>query len=85
MSRLESCIHYKQEEEEMTLSNQQMLEILMALTPKAILICSFGNVGRLIRHSCSPNFYAKRVRISMMFAAENIAPGTELTFNYKLW
>ncbi|KAK1388438.1 Histone-lysine n-methyltransferase, h3 lysine-9 specific suvh5 [Heracleum sosnowskyi] len=54
----------------------------------------FGNVGRFIRHSCSPNLYAKCVLFDhgdkgrphvMLFAAKNIPPGKELTFDYKLW
>ncbi|WOG96926.1 hypothetical protein DCAR_0416265 [Daucus carota subsp. sativus] len=54
----------------------------------------FGNVGRFIRHSFSPNLYAKCVLFDhedtsrphvMLFAAKNIAPHTEMTFNYKLW
>lgn len=57
-------------------------------------VMKFGNVGRFIRHSCSSNLYAKCVVFDhednsrpyvMLFAAKNIAPRTELTFNYQLW
>ncbi|CAI9095628.1 OLC1v1031617C1 [Oldenlandia corymbosa var. corymbosa] len=52
----------------------------------------FGNVGRFINHSCSPNLYAqnvlydhddKRVPHIMLFAAENIPPLHELTYHYN--
>ncbi|CAN1333835.1 Histone-lysine N-methyltransferase, H3 lysine-9 specific SUVH5 [Linum perenne] len=52
----------------------------------------FGNVGRFINHSCSPNLYAQNVlydhgdqRIPhiMLFAAENIPPLRELTYHYN--
>ncbi|KAL8125468.1 hypothetical protein AgCh_012959 [Apium graveolens] len=57
-------------------------------------VVKFGNVGRFIRHSCSSNLYAKLVLFDhedksrphvMLFAAKNIAPRTELTFDYQLW
>nr|XP_017245646.1 PREDICTED: histone-lysine N-methyltransferase, H3 lysine-9 specific SUVH5-like [Daucus carota subsp. sativus] len=53
----------------------------------------FGNVARFIKHSCSPNLYAKCVLFDhedmrrphvMLFAARNIPPRKELTFDYKL-
>ncbi|XP_048131937.1 histone-lysine N-methyltransferase, H3 lysine-9 specific SUVH6-like [Rhodamnia argentea] len=52
----------------------------------------YGNVGRFINHSCSPNLYAqnvlydhedKRVPHIMFFAAENIPPLQELTYHYN--
>ncbi|KAI4315200.1 hypothetical protein L6164_028034 [Bauhinia variegata] len=52
----------------------------------------YGNVGRFINHSCSPNLYAQNVlydhddnRIPhiMFFAAENIPPLQELTYDYN--
>ncbi|XP_074269248.1 histone-lysine N-methyltransferase, H3 lysine-9 specific SUVH6-like [Silene latifolia] len=52
----------------------------------------FGNIGRFINHSCSPNLYAqnvlydyedKRIPHIMMFAAENIPPLQELTYHYN--
>ncbi|GAV79762.1 LOW QUALITY PROTEIN: SET domain-containing protein/YDG_SRA domain-containing protein/Pre-SET domain-containing protein, partial [Cephalotus follicularis] len=52
----------------------------------------FGNVGRFINHSCSPNLYAqnvlydhqdKRIPHIMLFAAENIPPLQELTYHYN--
>ncbi|CAJ2645891.1 histone-lysine N-methyltransferase H3 lysine-9 specific SUVH6-like protein [Trifolium pratense] len=52
----------------------------------------FGNVGRFINHSCSPNLYAQNVlydhhdiRIPhvMLFAAENIPPLQELSYDYN--
>jgi euchromatic histone-lysine N-methyltransferase len=52
----------------------------------------FGNIGRFINHSCSPNLYAQNViydnedtRIPhiMFFAAENIPPLQELTYHYN--
>ncbi|XP_065856894.1 histone-lysine N-methyltransferase, H3 lysine-9 specific SUVH6-like [Euphorbia lathyris] len=52
----------------------------------------YGNVGRFINHSCSPNLYAqnvlydhgdKRVPHIMLFAAENIPPLQELTYHYN--
>ncbi|KAK1388437.1 putative Histone-lysine n-methyltransferase, suvh [Heracleum sosnowskyi] len=57
-------------------------------------IVKFGNVGRFMRYSCSPNLYAKCVVYDdednsrphvMLFAAKNITPKTELTFDYELW
>ncbi|WOG96929.1 hypothetical protein DCAR_0416268 [Daucus carota subsp. sativus] len=53
----------------------------------------FGNVAKFIRHSCSPNLYAKCALFDhedmrrphvMLFAARNIPPRKELTFDYKL-
>ncbi|MED6157851.1 hypothetical protein PIB30_027238 [Stylosanthes scabra] len=52
----------------------------------------YGNVGRFINHSCSPNLYAqnvlydhhdKRMPHIMFFAAENIPPLQELTYDYN--
>ncbi|XP_013454650.2 histone-lysine N-methyltransferase, H3 lysine-9 specific SUVH6 [Medicago truncatula] len=52
----------------------------------------FGNVGRFVNHSCSPNLYAQnvlydhqdtRVPHIMLFAAENIPPLQELTYDYN--
>jgi euchromatic histone-lysine N-methyltransferase len=52
----------------------------------------YGNVGRFINHSCSPNLYAqnvlydhedKRIPHIMLFAAENIPPLQELTYHYN--
>ncbi|KAL6979792.1 hypothetical protein U1Q18_021447 [Sarracenia purpurea var. burkii] len=52
----------------------------------------FGNVGRFINHSCSPNLYAQNVIYDhedkkmphiMLFAAENIPPLQELTYHYN--
>ncbi|PPS09848.1 hypothetical protein GOBAR_AA10788 [Gossypium barbadense] len=52
----------------------------------------FGNMGRFINHSCSPNLYAqnvlydhddKRIPHIMFFAAENIPPLQELTYHYN--
>ncbi|XP_058778165.1 histone-lysine N-methyltransferase, H3 lysine-9 specific SUVH6 isoform X2 [Vicia villosa] len=52
----------------------------------------FGNVGRFVNHSCSPNLYAQnilydhhdnRVPHVMLFAAENIPPLQELTYDYN--
>ncbi|KAF5735119.1 histone-lysine N-methyltransferase H3 lysine-9 specific SUVH8-like [Tripterygium wilfordii] len=52
----------------------------------------YGNVGRFINHSCSPNLYAqnvlydhedKRIPHIMLFAAENIRPLKELTYHYN--
>ncbi|PWA94589.1 histone H3-K9 methyltransferase [Artemisia annua] len=52
----------------------------------------YGNVGRFINHSCSPNLYAqdvlydqedKRMPHIMLFAAENIPPLQELTYDYN--
>uniref|UniRef100_A0A8I6WEV9 Histone-lysine N-methyltransferase n=1 Tax=Hordeum vulgare subsp. vulgare TaxID=112509 RepID=A0A8I6WEV9_HORVV len=52
----------------------------------------YGNIGRFINHSCSPNLYAqnilwdhddKRVPHIMLFAAENISPLQELTYDYN--
>ncbi|WCJ25772.1 Histone-lysine N-methyltransferase H3 lysine-9 specific SUVH5 [Euphorbia peplus] len=53
---------------------------------------NYGNVGRFINHSCSPNLYAqnvlydhedKRVPHIMFFAADNIPPLQELTYDYN--
>ncbi|KAH7854232.1 hypothetical protein Vadar_011542 [Vaccinium darrowii] len=52
----------------------------------------FGNVGRFINHSCSPNLYAqkilydhidKRMPHIMFFATEDIPPLVELTYDYN--
>ncbi|XP_019068268.2 histone-lysine N-methyltransferase, H3 lysine-9 specific SUVH6-like [Solanum lycopersicum] len=52
----------------------------------------YGNVGRFINHSCSPNLYAqnvmyyhgdKKVPHIMFFASESIAPLKELTYHYN--
>ncbi|KAK9146027.1 hypothetical protein Sjap_005930 [Stephania japonica] len=52
----------------------------------------FGNIGRFINHSCSPNLYAqnvlfdhgdKRMPHIMLFCAENIPPLQELTYHYN--
>ncbi|WOL03000.1 histone-lysine N-methyltransferase, H3 lysine-9 specific SUVH4-like [Canna indica] len=52
----------------------------------------YGNVGRFINHSCSPNLYAqnvlydhddRRIPHIMLFAAENIPPLQELTYHYN--
>lgn len=52
----------------------------------------YGNVGRFINHSCSPNLYAQNVLYDhedkimphiMLFAAENIPPLQELTYHYN--
>ncbi|GMH28830.1 hypothetical protein Nepgr_030673 [Nepenthes gracilis] len=52
----------------------------------------YGNVGRFINHSCSPNLYAqnvlydnddKRIPHIMLFAAENIPPLQEMTYHYN--
>ncbi|KAM3340521.1 histone-lysine N-methyltransferase, H3 lysine-9 specific SUVH6-like [Capsicum galapagoense] len=52
----------------------------------------YGNVGRFINHSCSPNLYAQnvmyyhgdnRVPHIMLFASESIAPLEELTYHYN--
>ncbi|CAK9173312.1 unnamed protein product [Ilex paraguariensis] len=52
----------------------------------------YGNVGRFVNHSCSPNLYAqnvlydnedKRMPHIMFFAAENIPPLQELTYHYN--
>ncbi|KAL3844137.1 hypothetical protein ACJIZ3_001540 [Penstemon smallii] len=52
----------------------------------------YGNIGRFINHSCSPNLYAQNVIYDhddprlphvMLFAAENIPPLQELTYHYN--
>ncbi|XP_075476616.1 LOW QUALITY PROTEIN: uncharacterized protein LOC142517963 [Primulina tabacum] len=52
----------------------------------------YGNVGRFINHSCSPNLCTqnvvydhddKRMPHVMLFAAENIPPLQELTYHYN--
>ncbi|KAM1050224.1 hypothetical protein TB2_031525 [Malus domestica] len=53
---------------------------------------NYGNVGRFINHSCSPNLYAQdvlydhndnRIPHIMFFAAEDIPPMQELTYHYN--
>ncbi|KAA0041049.1 histone-lysine N-methyltransferase, H3 lysine-9 specific SUVH6-like [Cucumis melo var. makuwa] len=53
---------------------------------------SYGNIGRFINHSCTPNLYAqnvlydhedKRIPHIMFFAAENIPPLQELSYHYN--
>ncbi|GAB4857672.1 hypothetical protein Ancab_015578 [Ancistrocladus abbreviatus] len=52
----------------------------------------YGNVGRFINHSCSPNLHAqnvlydnddRRIPHIMLFAAENIPPLQELAYHYN--
>lgn len=52
----------------------------------------YGNIGRFINHSCSPNLYAQSVLYDhedkkmphiMLFAADNIPPLAELTYHYN--
>ncbi|CAL5012182.1 unnamed protein product [Urochloa decumbens] len=52
----------------------------------------YGNIGRFINHSCSPNLYTqnvlwdhddKRMPHIMFFAAETIPPLQELTYDYN--
>uniref|UniRef100_A0A162A3T8 Histone-lysine N-methyltransferase n=1 Tax=Daucus carota subsp. sativus TaxID=79200 RepID=A0A162A3T8_DAUCS len=52
----------------------------------------YGNVGRFLNHSCSPNLYAqnvlydhgdKRMPHVMLFATSDIPPLQELTFDYN--
>ncbi|XP_062073874.1 uncharacterized protein LOC133778068 [Humulus lupulus] len=52
----------------------------------------YGNIGRFVNHSCTPNLYAqnvlydhqdKRIPHIMLFAAENIPPLKELTYHYN--
>ncbi|KAL7103979.1 hypothetical protein ACP275_08G215100 [Erythranthe tilingii] len=52
----------------------------------------YGNVGRFINHSCSPNLYAqevlydhddKRMPHIMFFATKNIPPMQELSYDYN--
>ncbi|CAN4099738.1 unnamed protein product [Withania somnifera] len=52
----------------------------------------YGNIGRFINHSCSPNLYAqnvlydhedKKIPHIMLFAADNIPPLRELTYHYN--
>ncbi|KAL3833588.1 hypothetical protein ACJIZ3_008324 [Penstemon smallii] len=58
----------------------------------AIDAAKYGNVGRFINHSCSPNIYAqevlydhidKRMPHIMFFATKNIPPLCELTYDYN--
>ncbi|XP_028805670.1 histone-lysine N-methyltransferase, H3 lysine-9 specific SUVH5-like, partial [Neltuma alba] len=52
----------------------------------------YGNLGRFFNHSCAPNMYAQNVLYDhgdrkiphiMLFAAENISPLKELTYDYN--
>ncbi|KAI3458370.1 hypothetical protein Pfo_015033 [Paulownia fortunei] len=58
----------------------------------AIDAAMFGNIGRFINHSCSPNLYAqevlydhydKRMPHIMFFATKNIPPLQELSYDYN--
>ncbi|EFJ33038.1 hypothetical protein SELMODRAFT_84518 [Selaginella moellendorffii] len=47
-----------------------------------------GGLGRFINHSCEPNCYAKIITVEgqkrvFIYARTHIAPGTELTYDYK--
>ncbi|KAL5705068.1 [histone H3]-lysine(4) N-trimethyltransferase [Ranunculus cassubicifolius] len=59
----------------------------------AVDASQYGNIGRFINHSCSPNLYMqsilydhhdRRMPHLMLFAAENIPPLQELTSNYNM-
>ncbi|KAL1822848.1 hypothetical protein ACET3Z_009626 [Daucus carota] len=58
----------------------------------AIDAANFGNIGRFVNHSCSPNLYAQDVLFDhddkmmphvMLFATKNIHPLQELTYDYN--
>ncbi|KAL3837853.1 hypothetical protein ACJIZ3_022444 [Penstemon smallii] len=58
----------------------------------AIDAATYGNIGRFINHSCSPNLYAqevlydhddKRMPHIMFFATKKIPPLCELTYDYN--
>ena len=67
-------------------------EVVVGDSGFTIDAAQYGNVGRFINHSCSPNLYAqnllydhadKRIPHIMFFAAENIPPLQELTYHYN--
>ncbi|KAL8539499.1 hypothetical protein ACS0TY_001206 [Phlomoides rotata] len=58
----------------------------------ALDAAKFGNIGRFINHSCSPNLFGqevlydhddKRMPHIMFFASRNIRPSQELTYDYN--
>ncbi|KAF7148551.1 hypothetical protein RHSIM_Rhsim03G0159500 [Rhododendron simsii] len=85
----------EQEAEERVGNDEYLFDIGKNGSGFTIDAARFGNVGRFINHSCSPNLYAqnvlyehddKRMPHIMFFAAKNIRPLRELTndYNYKV-
>ncbi|PIN09664.1 histone H3 (Lys9) methyltransferase SUV39H1/Clr4, required for transcriptional silencing [Handroanthus impetiginosus] len=75
-----------------TPEDQALSAELMEEGGYTIDVFQWGNIGRFINHSCSPNLYAqnviydnndKRMPHVMFFAAENIPPLQELTYHYN--
>ena len=52
-----------------------------------------GNLAHMLNHSCEPNCYSRTIAVYsaggmmqehvVIFAKEDIPPGTELTYNYR--
>ncbi|KAF7148964.1 hypothetical protein RHSIM_Rhsim03G0159400 [Rhododendron simsii] len=82
----------EQEAEERVDNDEYLFDIGKNGSGFTIDAAKFGNVGRFINHSCSPNLYAqnvlydhddKRMPHIMFFATKNIPPLRELTYDYN--
>ncbi|KAI8564478.1 hypothetical protein RHMOL_Rhmol03G0184900 [Rhododendron molle] len=82
----------EQEAEERVGNDEYLFDIGKNGSGFTIDAAKFGNVGRFINHSCSPNLYAqnvlydhddKRMPHIMFFATKNIPPLRELTYDYN--
>ncbi|KAF7147272.1 hypothetical protein RHSIM_Rhsim03G0159600 [Rhododendron simsii] len=85
----------EQEAEERVGNDEYLFDVGKNGSGFTIDAARFGNVGRFINHSCSPNLHAqnvlydhddKRMPHIMFFATKNIRPLRELTndYNYKV-
>ncbi|XP_058208260.1 histone-lysine N-methyltransferase, H3 lysine-9 specific SUVH5-like [Rhododendron vialii] len=82
----------EQEAEERVGNDEYLFDIGKNGSGFTIDAAKFGNVGRFINHSCSPNLYAqnvlydhddKRMPHIMFFASKSIPPLRELTYDYN--
>jgi len=73
----------------MSQCSQSTCTYLMKLSSKELIDPTVkGNIARFINHSCEPNCETQKWRVNGetrigIFAVQNIAPNTELTFDYQ--